>query len=301
MESITTENKSVTGERAVSRQAKKRKNSSALILSACAVLLLGGVGAYYISSPWESTDDAFVAGHIVAVSPKVSGHIARVLVTDNESVKQGQVLAEIDNRDYKVALQKAEAKLLGAKARLTQTKTDLARYQALAVKDEISRQILDHAKAANELAVSDLASQEAEVTQASLSLSYTKIYAPQDGKVTKKSIEPGAFVSVGQGLLALVPDKTWVTANFKETQLKYMKAGQPAKIKVDAFGSTISGHVDSIQSGTGAQFSMLPAENATGNFVKVVQRVPVKIVLDNPADAVHLVPGLSVEAKVRVK
>ena len=144
MESITTENKSVTGERAVSRQAKKRKNSSALILSACAVLLLGGVGAYYISSPWESTDDAFVAGHIVAVSPKVSGHIARVLVTDNESVKQGQVLAEIDNRDYKVALQKAEAKLLGAKARLTQTKTDLARYQALAVKDEISRQILDH-------------------------------------------------------------------------------------------------------------------------------------------------------------
>lgn len=283
-------------------KSQKKKMSTEVRITLAAVIAVSALGMYkYMASPWESTEDAYVEGSIVAVSPKVSGHIAKVLVADNEQVKKGQVLAEIDSSDYATRLQKARAQVLGAKARISQTGADLARYQALAAKDEISRQTLDHAKAADELAAAELANQQAELRQAELNMSYTKIVSPQDGRVTKKSIEPGAFVSVGQSLLAIVPEETWVVANFKETQLKRMRPGQKAEIKVDAYGSKFQGHVDSIQSGTGAKFSLLPPENASGNFVKVVQRVPVKIVLDSPQEAARLVPGLSVEASVEAK
>ena len=143
----------------------------------------------------------------------------------------------------------------------------------------------------------------AAVEQAELNLSYTKIYAPEDGTVTKKAVEEGTFVQVGQALMAIVPDEVWVIANFKETQLDAIRPGQPVDIKVDAYPSkTFKGHVDSIQTGTGARFSMMPPENATGNYVKVVQRVPVKIVFDEQPDPQHPIgPGMSVEPEVRVK
>jgi membrane fusion protein (multidrug efflux system) len=152
-------------------------------------------------------------------------------------------------------------------------------------------------------ASADIEQAKANVLQAQLNLSYTKIYAPEDGRVTKKAVEEGTFVQVGQALLALVPQDFWVTANFKETQLAQMQVGQPVAIKVDAYPDKVfKGHVDSFQTGTGARFSLLPPENATGNYVKVVQRVPVKIVFDEQPDPQHpLGPGMSVEPEVEVK
>jgi membrane fusion protein (multidrug efflux system) len=143
---------------------------------------------------------------------------------------------------------------------------------------------------------------QAAVAQAELDLSYTKIYAPDTGRVTHKSVEQGALVQSGQPLMAIVPGDVWVTANFKENQIGRMQPGQPVEITVDAYpGKTFKGHVDSIQAGTGARFSLLPAENATGNYVKVVQRVPVKIVFDEPPDPQHMLsPGMSVLPEVKV-
>jgi len=142
---------------------------------------------------------------------------------------------------------------------------------------------------------------ERKVAAAELDISYTRITAPEAGKVTKKNAEERAYVQVGQSLLAIVTDQVWIVANFKETQLTRMHPGQQVTIAVDAFpGREIKGHIDSIQSGTGARFSLLPAENATGNFVKVVQRVPVKIVFDEPVDNMMLVPGMSVVPTVHL-
>jgi membrane fusion protein (multidrug efflux system) len=145
--------------------------------------------------------------------------------------------------------------------------------------------------------------QRAAVEQAALALSYTRIYAPESGYITRKSVEPGNFVQPGQPLMALVPDRLWVVANFKETQLTHMRPGQPVTLKLDAYPQLrLRGHVESIQSGTGARFSLFPAENATGNYVKVVQRVPVKIVLDEPPPAGYRIgPGMSVEPEVKVR
>jgi membrane fusion protein (multidrug efflux system) len=145
--------------------------------------------------------------------------------------------------------------------------------------------------------------QRASVEQAELALSYTRIYAPESGCITRKSVEPGDFVQPGQPLLALVSDRLWVVANFKETQLTRMRPGQPVTLKLDAFPQfRLRGHVESFQSGTGAAFSLLPPENATGNYVKVVQRVPVKIVLDEaPPAGYRIGPGMSVDPEVKVR
>jgi len=144
---------------------------------------------------------------------------------------------------------------------------------------------------------------QAVLDQAELELSYTKIYAPDSGRVANKSVEQGALVQAGQPLLSIVPGDVWVTANFKESQIGRMQPGQPVEISVDAYpGKSFKGHVDSIQPGTGARFSLLPPENATGNYVKVVQRVPVKIVFDEPPDPKHmLAPGMSVEPEVYIR
>jgi len=138
---------------------------------------------------------------------------------------------------------------------------------------------------------------------AELELSYTKIYAPETGRVTRKAVEVGALVQVGQPLMAVVPGEVWVTANFKESQIGKIRPGQSAEITIDAYSDkTFKAHVDSIQAGTGARFSLIPAENATGNYVKVVQRIPVKIVFDEPPDPQHLLaPGMSVVPQVKVR
>jgi len=232
---------------------------------------------------YETTDDAFVDGHIVPVSPKVPSYVAKVLVKDNQAVKSGELLVELEPDDYIVRNDMAKAELDAAVAEAEQAHKDMERYRALSKTDEISQQDLDRAILQAKTADARVASAKARVRQTDLEVSYTKIYAPADGHVTKKAVEEGAFVQTGQPLMAIVLNKKWVTANFKETQLTHMRPGQVVKIKIDTYpGKTFKGRIDSFQHGTGARFSLLPPENATGNYVKVVQRIPVKIVFDGP-------------------
>ena len=324
-------------------------------------LLIVGVGAaYYFVAvrPYEATDDAFIDGHTIQISPQVSGHVLAVLINDNQFVKKGDPLAQIDPRDYDVALAQDRANLAAAQSRLaqaqhqvivsrakaeqdraavgvaeaeaTRAETNLTRYQNIESR-AVSREQVDAAIAAahssaaaleearkkadasdaqigqdqTQIPTADAGVQQAEAVlrQAELNRSYADITAPEDGWVTRRVVEQGQYVQVGQALLAIVPRNVWITANFKETQLTYMKPGQPVWIKVDAFPQRkVKGRVESIQAGTGAQFSLLPPENAAGNYVKVVQRVPVKIVFDEGEVPQQMLPlGASVVPEVKVR
>jgi len=371
------------------------------------VLLVGGYFTFRYFSMYESTDDAEVDGHLMPLSARITGYVIKVNVDDNQYVDAGTVLAEIDPRDYQVALDQANAQLAdaqataqalninvpitsvnsdsqissteadvdnaragisvaqdqftAAKAQLDQAQAndvkaqnDLIRYKQLVDKQEISQQLYDQAVAAakansaavasahasataaeqqvtqarSRLAQADanyrnaqtgprqvastraralsadatVQQKQAAVEQAQLNLQYTKIIAPVNGVVSKNA-EVGMNVQPGQQLFAIVPlDEVWITANYKETQLKYMRPNQPVAITVDANGRGYRGHVDSIAGSSGARTSLLPPENATGNYVKVVQRIPVKIVLDPGQNSDHqLRLGMSVEPKVKVK
>jgi membrane fusion protein, multidrug efflux system len=213
---------------------------------------------------------------------------------DNAVAGNSAAVANLDAAQQ--AQQAASDNLHRAESQLGEAKARLASARVAPSQVAYSRSQVDTSAA-------EIAQAEAQVRQAELNLSYTKIYAPESGRVTRKSVEPGSYVQVGQTLFSIVPDRVWVVANFKETQLRYMRPGQPAMIKVDAYpDKTFKGHVDSIQAGSGAAFSLLPPENATGNYVKVVQRVPVKIVFDQPLDPAHpLGPGMSVEPEVKVR
>ncbi len=296
-----------------------------------AVAVAGGGYYYWRSTFYESTDDAYIEGHPVLVSARVSGNVKRVHVGDNQRVQAGTLLVEIDPCDYQARLHRALAAVEAAQAverqavadinvadaKLTQERQDLQRYETLAKENAVATQILDHSRASTQVAEANLrairmhlasaraqmAESKAAADEARLKLSYTQIYAPQAGYVTQRSAVVGAYVDVGQPLLTLVTDEMYVMANFKETQLTRIQPGQPVTISIDAYpGVPFRGHVESFQAGTGAAFSLFPPQNATGNFVKVVQRVPVKIVFDQPPDPNHfLALGMSVEPKVRVK
>ena len=266
------------------------------------------VGIYLISFIYHgfcyvSTDDAFIAGHIIPISPKVSSHVLTVSVKDNQRVNAGDSLVELDPNDFEVRHQMAKADLEAAQAEEEQAKQDLERYTHLIKNNEISKQQLDRAELRHRTAKAQVSAATALLKQAGLNLSYTKILSPVSGHVSKKSLEEGALIQIGQPLMAIVSDEKWVVANFKETQLTHMRAGQKAEIKIDTYpGKTFKGHVDSIQRGTGSTFSMFPPENATGNFVKVVQRVPVKIVFDEqPDEKKPLGVGMSVIPEVKVR
>ena len=202
----------------------------------------------------------------------------------------GLKAAEDDVRQARAQIAVRQGQLEQAMARLTSAKSAPHKMAQSSSRAQVS--------------AADVEKAQAEMEQAALMLSYTHIYAPEDGFVTKKSVEPGSFVQVGQSLMAIVTPDLWVTANFKETQLTQMQVGQPVEISVDTYPDVIfKGHVDSIQHGSGARFSLLPPENATGNFVKVVQRIPVKIVFDQMAEVrkYRLAPGMSVEPSVNIK
>ena len=417
------------------------------------LLVLGltwGIWFYFYSRTHEWTDDAFIEGHVIPMSSKVAGQVLKVSVDDNQPVKRGDLLVQIDPRDFEVKLAQdqaalaaaqgqektaqiqvdltrvtstagvtqassgvqlgqsgvttAEAQAKGAQSQIGQAQAavqaaraereraradvnasrakaekadaDLKRFTELIKDNVISQQALDQAAMdartaeatlaadlekvrtaeaqieqaqAAERATRDVLRQaqsqvgeaqaragqaagkleevnvtpqriatsqsqlqtttaevkrlEAVIAQDQLNLAYTKITAPEAGRVTRKMVEPGAYVQVGQVLLAIVPSEIWVVANFKETQLTFMRPGQAVEIQVDTYHKKVfQGHVDSIQSGTGARFSLLPPENATGNYIKVVQRVPVKIVFDQPPDPAHqLVPGMSAVPTVKVR
>jgi len=262
-----------------------------------------GVRYYLWSLNHETTDDAFIDAHVVMISSKVEGQALDVYVEDNEHVKQGDPLVDIDAADYQVKMGAARAELAAAEAEARKADGDAVSAEQLYAKDRVSRQAYDHA-----LAEADATRARAELARkqldsARLNLSYTRIASPIAGKVTRKSVELRSYVRVGQPLLALVPSHVWVTANFKETQLTRMRPGQKVLVRVDAYpGRDFAAHVDSIQAGTGARFSLLPPENATGNYVKVIQRVPVKIVFDDPPEALPpLSPGMSVVPAVDLR
>ena len=394
-----------------------------LLIPIALILIGGGYAAWNYFSKWESTDDAQVDGHIHPVNARVAGTVTLVNVKENQHVDAGTVLAQLDPRDYQVAVARAQAELAQAKANViaaragvpvassaagtqitsseaiaerakrgvdvaerelaatqarlnaaqsrvreaqanaTKAARDLDRMKQLIAKDEISQQqydaavsAADAARAAVETAeagvvqgqheiavaqgrtaqsqaelqqaqaeaqgaktapqqvvISQAQSQSAEarvqlaqaaLDQAQLNLEYTTIKAPVAGTVSKKTVEVGQVLQTGQPLMSIVPmENVWITANFKETQLVDMHPGQAASVSIDAFGGRVlRAHIDSISSATGAKFSLLPPENATGNYVKVVQRIPVKLVLDDGQDPEpQLRPGMSTVVKVQVK
>jgi membrane fusion protein (multidrug efflux system) len=276
-----------------------------VIIAAAALAIVGiGYGAFamFHSFTHESTDDAFIDAHIILTAPKIAGRVATVHIDDNQDVKKGDLLVEIDPADAEAALAQAKAKLGHDQAAQLKADQDLKRQQDLFGKGAISPQDRDSAIQNAATTKADVQTDKAAIQQAELNLNYTKIFSPEDGRVTKKAVEPGDYVQVGQDLFALVTPERWTTANFKETQLRDMRPGQRAELSVDAYPDhPLRGHVDSIQAGSGARFSLLPPENATGNYVKVVQRVPVKIVLDEQPDVQRaLGPGMSVVPTVAV-
>jgi membrane fusion protein (multidrug efflux system) len=276
-----------------------------VIIGITAVAIVGIIYAATVvfhSLTHQSTDDAFVDTHVVSVAPKVAGRVSAVHVRDNQLVKKNEVLLELDPRDFQVGLEQAKANLAKDKATERTADANEKRATSLFSNKVISAQERDANVAAAESSRGNVQADEAAVKQAELNLAYTKIKAPIDSFVTNKKVAIGDYLQVGQTLMALVPPRVWVTANFKETQLRNMRPGQPAMISVDAYpGLKLQGHVDSIQAGSGAAFSLLPPENATGNYVKVVQRVPVKIVFDQKPDAQHVLgPGMSVVPSVQV-
>jgi membrane fusion protein (multidrug efflux system) len=332
------------------------------VISAIGALLLAvtlGSGYVYLDQArhFESTDDAFIAARQSPLAPKVSGYLTSVPVTDNQHVKAGDVIARIDDRDYRTALEQAESQVAAAQANIDNISAQLdvqqaqiaanqaqvdqaqatlvfaeqqaARYEhleqtgygsvqnaqqytsqlhqqqaALASAQatlKLAQQQVEALKAQRNSAVASLGQAKAQRDQAQLNLSYTTVTAAESGRVVNLSAAVGQFVQPGTNLTMFVPDEIWVTANFKEIQLRHMRPGDPVTLAIDAYPDRIiHGHVDSVQPGSGTAFSLLPAENATGNYVKIVQRVPVKIVMDNPPTDVALGPGMSVVPTARV-
>lgn len=305
------------------------------------IIIIGAIAGYFAilnAAKYETTEDAYVETHTVQVAPKVTGQVVEMYVTDNQKVNEGDLVAQIDPTDYKVKLAEITAryestllKQKGAKAtfaavdsEITLAKKNLDRYTELFKSGAASKLEYDNAKTKydnaqaaltqakenvlskdnNRVADADLKQLAALKRQAELNLSYTKIYAPQSGSVTNKSIEKGSYVQTGQPLFAIVPNNIWIVANFKENQLRYMRPGQEVELKLDTYPDKLfKGKVDSIQRISGAKSSLFPPENAVGSFVKIVQRIPVKIVFDEEIDAnkYTIVPGMSVEPRVRVK
>jgi membrane fusion protein (multidrug efflux system) len=323
-------------------------------------LLIAGVAAYIYwdnSSHFESTDDAFIAARQFAIAPQVAGYVTAVPVTDNQHVNKGDVIAQIDQRDYLTALAQAQAQVAGAQAGIHNVDAQIATQdaqisaaqaqvaQAQANQDlakvtwgrdqplvkqgwataqqgttdvqnlkaqqatvdsaqaslKVAQRQIDTLRAQRKSQEATLAQAEAQLDQARLNLSYTTVIADQPGRVVNLSGAVGQYAQVGTDLTMFVPDEIWVTANYKETQLDRMRPGQPVDMEIDAYPKRdFHGHVDSVQPGSGPAFSLLPPENATGNYVKIVQRVPVKLSLDNPPTDVSLGPGMSVVPTVRV-
>ncbi len=339
-----------------SRQAIKR---AALALAvALGVAGAADFGHYYLTTGryLESTDDAYVKADSTIVAPKVSGYISEVRVADNEPVKAGQVLARIDDRDYRTALSQAHADVAAseaaiknldaqielqqpliqqqaaevdaAEANLQFAQQEQARYDNLmksgsgtvqraqqtdaALRAQTAqlqqgksgliaaRQKVEVLTTQRAQAVAQLEHARAVEQQAALNLSYTEITAPVEGTVGARTLRVGQYVQAGTQLMAVVPlDAVYVVANFKETQLTHVRNGQPVELRVDSFHSIrLKGHVDSLSPASGLEFALLPPDNATGNFTKIVQRVPVKIVLDDHSLTGLLRPGMSAEPTI---
>jgi len=268
------------------------KKKKLVILLSIVALVIAALTAVHIINGFThiTTDDAYIEGRIHSIAPKISGTVKGANVDDNQNVKKGDVLVEIDPVDYELKVKEAQANLDIRKASFEQASRDIERAEALYKQEVYSKEKYEFVLTAYNLAKAQSESAEALLKIAQQNLEYTKIYAPTDGYVTKKSVEAGNQVQAGQPLMAVIAlNDIWVIANYKETQLKNVKSGQPAEVRVDTYpGKVFNGKVDSIMAGTGAAFSLFPPENALGNYVKVVQRIPVKIVFDKSADERHV-------------
>lgn len=331
------------------------------VLGGLAVLVLGAAGyAYWLIAlhPYETTDDAFVDARSFSVAPKVGGYVVAVPVTDNQHVEAGDTLFQIDPRDYRVALEQAEAQVQAAQASirnvdaqieaqkaqvevakaqvetaqaaLTFAEEDADRYKKLAERgagtiqqSQSSTSTLEQRQAALASARANVvaaqkqigslqaqrasaeaqrAQAEAQRDQARLNLGYTTVKAAQAGRVVRLTGGVGQYAQAGQSLSMFVPDEKWITANYKETQITDMRPGQPVDVVIDAYPDRkVTGRIASVQPGSGTAFSLLPAQNATGNYVKVTQRIPVKIVVDDWPGDVAIGPGMSVVPRAHVR
>ncbi|MGZ3697856.1 MAG: HlyD family secretion protein [Bdellovibrionota bacterium] len=281
---------------------KNKKNLIGIVLTAVVISVIYFVYEHFT---YVSTDDAFVQAHVLMVSPRVSGTVQKVMVQENQKVKAGELLAQIDDRDYTAALAQAEADIASLEARSREAAANWVRAQELFKKHAITHQQFDDAQAAATESSSRLKAARARHDTAALNIAYTRITAPSNGSIAKKSVEVGQYITIGQPILGFVSsEERWVTANFKETELDRIHLGRAAHIDVDAIaGRDFEGEVESISSSTGATFSLLPPDNATGNFTKVVQRVPVRIKLSglSAEDMDHLRAGLSANVHVRIR
>jgi membrane fusion protein (multidrug efflux system) len=278
-----------------------RRLAFALAVPLVLAIAAGGYLYWDHSRRFQSTDDAFIAARAFSLAPKVAGYITAVPVTDNQHIAAGEAIARIDDRDYRVALDQAKAQLAHDQALLEQAQKNLGRYQFLVQRNAISQQQADDQGFLVAQNQSTVALDQAKVDAARLDLSHTTINAAEPGRVVSLSAAVGQFAQAGTALTMFVPDEIWVTANFKETQLDAMRPGQAVTLAIDAYPErAIRGHIASVQPGSGTAFSLLPAQNATGNYVKIVQRVPVKIVIDAPPADVALGPGMSVVPTVRI-
>ncbi|HEX7193735.1 MAG TPA: HlyD family secretion protein [Chthoniobacterales bacterium] len=356
------------------KPSARRLFAKVILASLFAIVVLVGLIYFVNSEAFQSTDDAFIDGHIIMVSSKVAGRVQMVHVDDNQTVDKNDLVVELDPRDFNAAerqksaaLESTQAQAAAAQAGLNEAimhvktqqatvesdrataaadaaqnekaQNDLKRFQELYKTKVVSPQDLDQVRAvakaaqatydaeekkvaSDEALVAEARAQvdavgalvksvnaqihesDANLATARLNQSYTEVRASESGWVTQKAVEPGAYIQTGQSLFALVPKNVWVTANFKEDQITRMRPGQEVEVAVDALhGKKFRAHVDSIQAGSGARFSLLPPENATGNYVKVVQRIPVKILFDEPVNTnggIPLGPGESVIPTVKV-
>ena len=271
----------------VSKPDKQSKIRRKLILVISALIVLVIAGGYFTWNAfhYEDTDDAQVEGHVMPLCPRVNGHIKAVYVNEGQLVRAGEAIMSIDPEEYKIAEVLAQLNLSEA----------------------LSTAASSHHDANVETANSEVARRELQLAQAELNLSHTVICSPVTGIVGKSRVEVGQNVNIGQDLVDVLPlDDVWITANFKESQLAHMRPGQPVEVHVDAYGRKWKGHVTNMGGGTGSVFDLLPPESATGNYVKVVQRMPVRIDFDRPPGQEFnseelLKPGLSVEPKVKVR
>lgn len=343
---------------------QEKTSKTKLILAMVLAVAIGAVGyLWWRGKYFEETDNAYVEGYISAIAPRVDGVVKSILFTDNQSVKSGDILLEIDPADYSVRVDEIKAQILELDANLVKLNADLTQAEAKVrglvatsarrsaelkrYKQDAERQLalrnkdikavtgteLDAALAAKDSAQADYAAQQEEIRsaqaaveavraskgmilarkdvamarlrEAELQLSYTVVRAPVDGRIGNKSVEIGNHVSKGQRLVAIIKDEVWIVANFKETQLKGLRVGQHVSIKIDTFPKNkIMGTIDSFAPASGAKFALLPPENATGNFTKIVQRIPVKINFDadtqkNLMD--RIVPGMSATIEVDLR
>lgn len=286
---------------AASRSLARRLAGPGLGLAVAVALIAATLLYWDHSQHFESTDDAFISARAFPVAPKVSGYITEVTVTDNQHIRDGAVMVRIDPRDYHSVLSQAKAQLERDRTVLEQAQKNLGRYLTLSKTNSIPQQQVDDQGFLVEQSRSITVLDQARVDAAELDLAHTSITAAGAGHVVSLTAAVGQFVQAGTALAVFVPDDTWIVANFKETQLSAMRPGQAVSLAIDAYPTRlIRGRVDSIQPGSGTAFALLPPQNATGNYVKVVQRVPVKIVIDElPADIV-IGPGMSVVPTVRI-